>query len=116
MQNKLGEQKAWASSPTAKTMQAQLLRLSFNLLHLLDHQLAQEGIVYVAEHTRRAKRLAQTQRHLKAKKALGPKALRLHHNLTQHSVKFIRWVVAHLHSDHSWACACASLTTLYAHL
>jgi len=40
--NKLNEKKAWATGANAKTMQAQFLCITHNLLLLLDHQLAGE--------------------------------------------------------------------------
>jgi IS4 transposase len=42
LKNKLNESKAWATSPTAKKMQAHFLCLAHNLLELLTRRLAAE--------------------------------------------------------------------------
>jgi hypothetical protein len=55
--NKLGEKKAWATSATAETMQAQFMCSTHNLLLWLDHQMAQMHEIYnVTEDKRRTKR------------------------------------------------------------
>jgi len=63
VKNKLGEKKAWASSATAKSMQAQFICLSVNLLQFVEHLLGKEGIVNEPEAKRCAARLevAKTQ-------------------------------------------------------
>ena len=43
IKNKVGEKKAWGSSPTAKAMQAQFVCLLHNLLVLLEGRLHAEG-------------------------------------------------------------------------
>jgi hypothetical protein len=112
--NKLGEQKAWATTATAKSMQAQFLCLTLNLLHLLEHDLEQnEGIHNKPEKERRAKRLAQA-KETAAKAGLKlPKTVELVQNITQHSVKLIRWVATQLFLPNPWPVACATLAGLY---
>ena len=116
VKNKLGEKKAWATSATAKSMQAQFICLSVNLLHLLEHELAEQGIRNTPEVRRRAKRLEQAAEIATQAGAVLPKALCLMQQITQHSVKFIRWVATQLWRDIPWLQACAVLTTLYAKL
>jgi len=45
-----------------------------------------------------------------------PKTLRLMQQITQHSVKFIRWVATQLWNDIPWERACALLRRFYAKL
>jgi hypothetical protein len=60
LKNKLGETKAWASSATAKAMQAHFLCLAHNLMILCEAELARvHGVRNEAEITRRAHRLAK---------------------------------------------------------
>lgn len=115
--NKLGEQKAWATTATAKSMQAQFLCLTLNLLHLLDHDLEKnEGIYNAPERKRRAKRLAQVKASVAKAGLILPKTVELVQNLTQHSVKLIRWVATQIWLAHPWAAACATLAAQYQHL
>jgi hypothetical protein len=117
IKNKLGEQKAWGSSATAKSMQAQFICLTLNLLHLLEHEIKEkEGIVNAAEDKRREKRLGLVREGLKKAGAVLPKALELVQRSTQHSVKFIRWVAARLWRNNPWKLACVALAALYARL
>ena len=116
IKNKLGEKKAWATSATAKSMQAQFICLSVNLLQLLEHELGRQGIRNEPEIKRRAARLKHaTEVAVKAGKVL-PKTLRLMQQITLHSVKLIRWVAAQLWNAIPWDRACAVLMTLYAKL
>jgi hypothetical protein len=115
--NKLGEKKAWATSATAKSMQAQFMCLSANLLHLFEHQLATtESITNVAEEARRAKRLVKASTAAEDHNTVLPKALASVQNLTQHSLKLIRWLGVQLWLDIPWKQACAALVALYASL
>ncbi len=115
--NKLGEKKAWATSATAKSMQAQFMCLSANLLHLLEHELAtKEGITNKAEEARRDKRLEQAKAVAASQDTALPKAVRSARKLTQHTLKLIRWVATQLWLDIPWKQACAILAALYANL
>jgi hypothetical protein len=56
--NKLSEKKAWASSPTAKILQANFVCLTHKLLRLFEGRiLAPAGILNQAEERRRTQRL-----------------------------------------------------------
>jgi hypothetical protein len=115
--NKLGEKKAWATSATAKSMQAQFMCLSANLLHLLEHELAtKEGITNKAEEARRAKRLEQAKAVAASQNTVLPQALCSVQKLTQHTLKLVRWVATQLWLDIPWKQACAILAALYATL
>ena len=116
VKNKLGEKKAWATSATAKSMQAQFICLSVNLLHLIEHELGQEGIHNVPEEKRRAQRLDQAKTQAASRNTVLPKTLIMMQQLTQHSVKLIRWVAAQLWLNVPWKQACAALMALYARL
>ncbi len=116
VKNKLGEKKAWATSATAKSMQAQFVCLTVNLLQILEHDRGSEGIHNEPEEKRRAWRLGQAKARAASQKTLLPKALFLVQQMTQHSVKLIRWVAAQLWLNNSWKEACAALVVLYAQL
>jgi hypothetical protein len=76
--NKLGENKAWASSPTAKTMQAQFMCLSANLLTLFEHQMSVgEKITNEPEIKRRAQRLEQAREMAREQNTHLPQALQM---------------------------------------
>jgi hypothetical protein len=69
------------------------------------------------EHDMRAlKRLEQAAEIATKAGEVLPKTLRLVQQITQHSVKLIRWVATQLWHNISWQQACAVLMTLYAKL
>ena len=110
-----GEKKAWASSDNAKHMQAQFLCMTFNLLLLLEHEVGtEEGVINAPEIKRRARRLEMMKQGVEKRKMLLPAALIWVQGMTQRSVKFIRWVLAHLWSHRPWKEACRSLARIYA--
>lgn len=115
--NKLVEKKAWASSATAKCLQAQFLCLAHNLLLLLERTVLQPaGVTNRAEDRRRAARLRTTQEQLAAQGETFPPLLPSLQRCTQWSVKLIRWLRSHLNSPTSCRQALHSLRTLYAAL
>jgi Transposase DDE domain len=95
LKNKLGADHAWASSSTAKQMQAQLLCLAHNLIELFERTLAQEH--QIANHAE-TKRLAQQQQQAQARGQQLPLIVLTHQRLTQTSVKLYRWLRAHYFS------------------
>jgi hypothetical protein len=112
--NKLGEQKAWASSVTAKSMQAEMLCLTMNLIALMEHALeTQEGIRNQPEINRRAKRLERDEVTAAKQQQVLPRALKLVRAMTQHGVKLIRWLAALFWSATPWREACLELKRLY---
>ena len=113
--NKLSETKSWASSATAKQVQAQLLCLAHNLLQLFQRDiLVPAGVTNQAEDCRRAKRQAQAKQAVHDHARLWPKLLDLLCCSTQHSVKLIRWLRANLFSSAPCSHALLALRRLYA--
>ncbi len=90
--NKLGELRAWASSDTAKTMQAHLLCLAYNLTKIFeDHLARQHQVANHAEIRRARQRLDRIQA---AAASPLPATVLAWFRLTQTSVKFYRWLRA----------------------
>lgn len=116
VKNKLGEKKAWASSATAKSMQAQFICLTVNLLQFIEQELGKEGIVNESEKKRRAARLEAARKQAAGQNTVLPQMLVMMQRVTQHSVKLIRWVAAQLWLDVSWKAACMALSALYQRL
>jgi hypothetical protein len=115
--NKLSEKKAWASSPTAKTLQANFLCLTHNLLRLFEARvLAPAGILNQAEDRRRTQRLERTRARLESAGEQLPPLVQSLQRCTQHSVKFIRWIRAQFTVPTSCSRALESLAALYAKL
>jgi hypothetical protein len=115
--NKLEEGQAWASSATAKTMQAQFLCLAHHLMLLCEDWLAREhGIRNQAEHRRRAQPVQRSDERLAAQNQMTPVLIRGHQRLTVRSVKFIRWLRAQLFESLHHAQPLALLASLYASL
>lgn len=115
LKNKLGETRAWATSATAKSMQALFICLAHQLLlafeHLLDQQ---EDIRPEAELQRRASRLAAQERQA-AKNGLAFPSLRSAAlRLTQRTAKFLRWLRASLLREAPWPDLLAILRLSYA--
>lgn len=122
LKNKLCEIKAWATSPIAKSAQAQFLCLTHNLLLQLEGALAEDDDIHnEAEIKRRAQRLQLAAANLKsappntrAVKPSIPFPIAFTQCLTQRSVKFIRWLRSYLFSSLSWADLIAPLRRIYA--
>jgi hypothetical protein len=95
--NKYYEQKAWASSDTAKQMQAEFICLAHNLLQLFNTHLENDhGLTNQAEEARRAKRLAQMKDQAQARGTRLPELVEKGaRRLTQISLKLLRWLRAH---------------------
>jgi hypothetical protein len=115
VKNKLSEKKAWATSDTAKTMQAQFICLAHNLMLIFDRYLEQNGIENKKENDRRKARLDKALKNISGidRKKL-PLFLTTPKQATQRSVKFIRWLRNHLFINTSWAEAMGSLRRIYA--
>ena len=117
MKNKLNETKAWATSATAKNQQAVFICLTFNLLLLLEQQLAAQAQLHnKPEEERRVKRMEKLQFRARKAGAVLPRTLLLAQRSTQIGVKFIRWVATHLWKTVSLQHACVALAALYARL
>lgn len=116
LKNKLGEQHAWASTPTAKTIQARFICLVHNLLLLVEDRLKEDGIENTAELDRKAKELAiAVEIATKAGRKIPAPVLALQRH-TQRSVKLLRWLRSSLLDQLSWQAATPRLEKLYAEL
>jgi hypothetical protein len=100
LKNKLGAQRAWASSAVAQQMQAYFLCLAHNLMQIFERHLAAEHqVTNLAEEKRRAHRLAAQQRLASARQAVLPALVQTHQRPTQTSLKLFRWVRCHFFSQ-----------------
>ena len=114
VKNKFHEQKAWASSPTAKAMQAWFICLAHNLMVLQEHRLGtEEGVTNTSEIKRKAKRLDDSIKLLTAKKQVLPVLQKEFQRLTQRSVKYIRWLHAFLFVEAPWPTVVSALRDSY---
>ena len=116
LKNKLGEKKAWGTSPEARQVQGQFVAITHNLLLIYETRLEEAGLRNEAEDARRAKRrqaevrilekTGGTMRHLAARAA----------SATQRSVKFIRWLRMSLRTRLTVEAATPILRVSYASL
>lgn len=112
--NKIMEKKSWASSLTAKCMQAVFLCLTHNLMILQEEILEREhDITNEAEDRRRAKRLTDEKLAItKAGRVISPLREALQ-RCTQRTVKFIRWLRSFLFRTAPWDRMLAALREVY---
>lgn len=117
IKNKLSEKKAWATSLSAKAVQAQFIAMTHNLLLLYEQALEnQHGVSNRAEDERRAKRsAAEAAACEKAGQPLSALVVSAR-RATQRSVKFIRWVRQSIRDNVAEALAVLRLRALYAAL
>jgi len=113
---KLQEKKSWATTTTAKQMQAHFVALVHNLLLLLQDLHQQQGVENVAEIQRRQQRLAQQETELKKTGQTLPLVYKTLQRFTQATFKLIRWLRAHWHQPTSLQQALLQLRSLYAKL
>lgn len=107
--NKLYERKSWASGETAKTIHAQFLCLSHNLMLLLSEDISQvAGITDEKEKKRRAGRMEDAMENGASFVAT------LIQRFTVRSLKFIRWLRNHIYRNTSWEHALERLRHTYA--
>jgi hypothetical protein len=115
--NKMNEQKAWAKSMNAKTMQAQFLCLAHNLMVVLQNSISATQGISDNKETKRAQKRCDAVRH--KCQQLGTNISRLYLNpskRSQFSVKFIRWLRYHLTINSLCCNALESLRRMYAFL
>lgn len=112
--NKLEETKAWASSETAKTMQAEFMCLTHNLTLLLNHKIEQdEKIEYKYDFERKSKNLKLKQKALDEKNIPYPSTWELSLRVSQMPVKFYRWLRTHFQQKTPWQEAIEKLRIIY---
>ncbi len=117
IKNKLGEKKAWASSLTAKTAQAQFIAITHNLLLIYEQQLQeQHGVKNEAEDKRRAQRVDKARRGCAAMDQPVNSFIAQAQGATQRSVKLIRWLRDAIHTGLAETTAVPQLKVLYARL
>jgi hypothetical protein len=116
IKNKMGEARAWAQSATAKTNQAQFICMTHNLLLLVEHQAAVDGVVNTAEMKRRQQETSRLKERLRARGLALPPFTEAFQRLTVRTVKFIRWVRLHLHPKALWQPSLRLLAHEYARL
>jgi hypothetical protein len=114
VKNKLAEKKAWATSDTAKNMQAQFICLAHNLMLILKQCLKKEGVENKIENNRRKKRLDRALANAKTRKDKLPFFFTTPKRPTQLSVKFIRWLRNNLYTNTSWIESIGALKRIYA--
>lgn len=115
LKNKLGETKAWATSPTAKAMQATFICLAHQLLLHFEHLLeADHGIRPEAELKRRADRIAADHEFARENHRSFPSLRATALRLTQRTVKFLRWLRSSLLREAPWLDLIAFLRHSYA--
>lgn len=113
---KLQEKKSWATTTTAKEMQAHFVAIVHNLLLLLQDWHQQQGVENRAEIQRRQKRLAQQETALAKTGQSLPLIYQILQRFTQAPFKLIRWLRAHWHQPTSLPQSLHQLRSLYAKL
>ena len=113
---KLQEKKSWATSVTAKEMQAHFVALVHNLLLLVQDQHEQQGVVNTAETERKEKRLERHEKALTENGRSLPLIYKTLQRFTQATFKLIRWLRVHWHLPTSLPQALLQLQHLYATL
>jgi hypothetical protein len=113
---KLAEQKSWATTSTAKEMQAHFVAITHNLLLPLQDLLQQQGVENIAEKQRKQARLQQQQKALEKKQQTLPKVCQALQRFTQAPFKLIRWLRSCWHLSTSLPQALLQLQRLYAKL
>jgi hypothetical protein len=113
---KLAEKKSWATTTTAKEMQAQFVAIVHNLLLLLKDWHQQQGVANTAEIQRRQKRLEQQQAELAKTGQTLPLLYTVLQRFTQATFKLIRWLRVHWHQPTALPQALRQLRALYAKL
>ena len=110
LKNKLYESKAWASSAEAKTIQAELICLTHNLLTLHERYLEKEHQIVNQAAEARAKARREKLKQTPKVSSLLVEVIRP----LQRSIKFLRWLRAHWESKAPLSESLAHLRTLYA--
>ena len=114
-ENRYEEAQAWATSATAKRLQAQLICITHNLCLLMESLLeTEEQLRNELEIQRRAKRTAKMKEEMAAKGQKLPFVYWAIDRLTQRGAKLIRWIRSQLYHARAWQEAVAKLRRVYA--
>lgn len=117
IKNKLGQVKAWGTSPQSKTTQAQMIAITHNLLLAYEQELERRhGVVNTAEEHRRDKRLELARRAGEENGLPLSSLIMQARRAAQRSVKFIRWLRHALREKPAEAVAVPRLKALFASL
>ena len=117
VKNKINEQKAWATSETAKTIQAITICITINLMRNLERIIEENHeISYTAESERREARMSQIKKEVTKKGGVIPTLYESLLRQTQTSVKFIRWIRYSVWNESSDELALKELHEIYAKL
>jgi hypothetical protein len=115
LKNKMAENKAWATTATAKTMQAIFICITHQLLRALEHLLETDhGIRPKCELRRRRERIAAHEQTAIKNNRSFPSLRAAAVSLTQHTVKFLRWLRSSLRREAPWHVLIESLRHSYA--
>jgi len=115
LKNKMAENKAWATTATAKTMQAIFICITHQLLRALQHLLETDhGIRPKRELRRRRDRIASHEQIATRNHHIFPTLRAAAVSLTQHTVKFLRWLRSCLRREAPWHVLIESLRHSYA--
>lgn len=115
LKNKLGETKAWATSATAKAMQATFICIAHQLLLVFENMLERDcDIRPEVELSRRAKRVESEVQFCKKSNRPFPSLRACALRLTQRTVKLLRWLRASLTREAPWVDLIAVLRHSYA--
>jgi len=113
---KLQEKKSWATSATAKEMQAHFVAIVHNLLLLVQDLHQQQGVTNTAETERKQKRRQAQEKVLAENQQTLPFIYQALQRFTQASFKLIRWLRTYWHLPTSLPQALLQLQRLYAKL
>ncbi len=115
LKNKLYEQKAWAKSNTAKTMQAEFTILAYNLAKLLNAKIESDGDIKDERNIeKRENRLTKLKQKAQSYHCEVPSIRKRDLVPSQLSVKFYRWLRVHSYKDSSWRESLRQLKRIYA--
>lgn len=100
---KLAECKSWATSSTAKNIQALFICMTHNLLVHLQHRILETNTTSTADARKRAQRQkVAIQKAAKRKRKHAPLLLLFYQRCSHITMTFIRWVRHHLYIRRSW--------------
>jgi hypothetical protein len=113
--NKLGENKAWATTDEAKSIQAHFVCMAHNLMVLLERSLDRdEGLRDEKSLAKQRKRLAELEEKIRAEGRLPNPLVLKCQRATQRSLQFIRWLRHALEFGTSWEASIQQLRPLMA--
>jgi len=115
LKNKMAETKAWATTATAKTMQAIFICITHQLLRALEHLLETDHRIRPERELRRRRdRIADHEETAIKNNRSFPSLRAATLCLTQHTVKFLRWLRSCLRREAPWHVLIDALRYSYA--